>query len=484
MSVQVKSLRHRTAISRASLSRPLRLALDAELINRDITVLDYGCGRGDDLQALCARGIRCFGWDPVFRPNGKRQEADVVNIGYVVNVIEDPAERLQTLHEAWKLTRKILLVSARLSVEAEGSHHRSYNDGYLTQRGTFQKFYTQGELRDWLDTTLGVNSIAAAPGIFFVFRDEALKQTYTASQYRRRLSVPTQRQSDVLFERHREFLQPLMDFVTSRGRLPDESELPDVTTLRQVFGSIQRAFGVVQWVTGKTQWNTIREQRTQDLLVYLALQRFRGRPRFSGLLRDLQLDVKAFFGTYTRACAAADDLLFSAGKLETIDAACRQAPYGKLTPEALYVHITGLQTLSPILRVYEGCAQGYIGAVEGANVVKLDRRKPKISYLSYPNFDNDPHPTLTESLVVQLQDFKVRYYDYRDSESPPILHRKEAFVPTSHPSRGKFERLTRQEERWGLFENSSTIGTREKWKKLLAQKGLCLRGHRLMRVHE
>ena len=68
----------------------------------------------------------------------------------------------------------MLLVAARLTVETRGFHQQPYNDGYLTQRGTFQKFFTQQELREWIDTTLHVSSVAAAPGIFFVFRDASL----------------------------------------------------------------------------------------------------------------------------------------------------------------------------------------------------------------------------------------------------------------------------------------------------------------------
>jgi DNA phosphorothioation-associated putative methyltransferase len=138
--------------------------------------------------------------------------------------------------------------------------------------------------------------------------------------------------------------------------------------------------------------------------------------------------------------------------------------------------------LPPILRVYEGCARAYVGVVEGANVVKLNRRTPQISYLSYPDFDHDPHPALSGSLVVQLQTFQVRYLDYSTSDSPPILHRKEEFVPIDHPSRAKFARLTRQEERWGLYENPLAIGTRHKWEQLLAEKGVRLCGHRLIRA--
>ena len=60
-------------------------------------------------------------------------------------------------------------------------------------------------------------------------------------------------------------------------------------------GSLKRAYGIIRRVSGEEGWRRIREERAQDLLIYLALGRFDGRPRFSQLPRDLQLDVKAFF---------------------------------------------------------------------------------------------------------------------------------------------------------------------------------------------
>ena len=80
--------RHRTAISRTDYSRPIRLALLDGVIGSDATVLDYGCGLGDDVRHLRLHGTESWGWDPVHLPNGNRSPAEVVNLGYVVNVIE------------------------------------------------------------------------------------------------------------------------------------------------------------------------------------------------------------------------------------------------------------------------------------------------------------------------------------------------------------------------------------------------------------
>ena len=119
--------------------------------------------------------------------------------------------------------------------------------------------------------------------------------------------------------------------------------------------------------------------------------------------------------------------------------------------------------------------------MDDATIVKLRRDEPKVSYLCYPNFDRDAHPALAESVAVHLQTFRVRTRRYDRSANPPVLHRKEAFLPHDHPDRDKDTRLTRAEERAGLFEDTASIGTVVGWNAALATRGLVLRGHRLMR---
>ena len=473
--------RHRTAISRRELSRPFKLALDDRLLSKADIVLDYGCGRGDDLRNLRLAGYNCQGWDPNYFPDGTRSVADVVNIGYVVNVIENQDERRAALKEAWSLSRKLLIVSAQLDIRSRTDGYVNYADGLLSRRATFQKFYSHAELRDWIDASLGEHSLAAGPGVFYVFRDLSLREAFSSSRYRTSLAVPRLRQSTVLFEENRALLESLVGFLTTYGRLPHESEF-DCDELKRNFGSLRRAFNTIVSVTGDQAWKDIREKRSEDLLVYLALSRFGGRPQLSRLPSELQRDISAFFSTYSNACKLADVLLFSAGDLNNVSSACRNSSVGKLTPSALYVHETAVPSLAPVLRVYEGCARAYIGSVEGANVIKLHYQQAQVSYLAYPKFDRDPHPSLFGSLLVPLQTFRVKYREYADSDNPPILHRKECFVAPNYVSRAKFERLTRQGENHGLYENIETIGTRRGWEELLSSRGLKMAGHKLVKT--
>lgn len=473
--------RHKAAIGRAAASRPLKLAMDAGFVTPDCSYFDYGCGKGDDVRRLQAEGIQAEGWDPADADSASPAPADIVNLGYVVNVIENPAERATTLRKAWKLAKRVLVVAARLTMDVKTIPGEPYRDGILTRLGTFQKFYQQSELRTWIDETLGAESVAASPGVFFVFRDLAVREAFLAARYTRRRAAPKLRKSDVLFEQHRDILQPLLDFLTNRARLPAVDEIDTGEALVEAFGSLGRAFGVVIRVTGTEPWDIARVERYQDLLVHFALARFGKRPRLSDLPRDLQLDVREFFSTYKAASEASARLLFSAGNTDLVEKAMAARTVGKLTPSALYVHVDALHHLAPVLRVVEGCARRYVGDVAEANLIKLHRGEPRVSYLSYPAFDTDPHPTLDSSLVVSLNELSLDYTVYRDRENPPILHRKETFLSEDDARYRNFARLTRQEERCGVLDRPERIGTRAGWEAELITSGRRIKGHRLAR---
>jgi hypothetical protein len=473
-----------------------------------------------------------------------------VNLGYVVNVIEELEERRDAIRQAWRLTGDVLVVAARLDWDVDGSAGRPFKDGLFTKTGTFQKYFSQEELRGWIDATLGQRSVAAAPGIFYVFRSEGAEQRLLARHARagsrprlgiaelvyrqhrtqleplaewvrqhrtlptpadlptaeglidtfgsiraafaliRRVTGPApwtdvilgaKRLSEAKFEANLVVLQPLIDFLTERGRLPRDGELAETPSIVSNFGSVRAAFSLIRRVTGSDRWTEFEARARTDFLVYLALSAFAGRPTFGELPSDLQYDARDLFGSFKEACAQADRLLFAVGKPEAVDLACRASLIGKLTSEALYVHVGGVSRLPAVLRVYAGCAETLTGSVDNATILKMHREKPQVSFLVYPEFDKDPHPSLEASIVARLREFTVSYKDFSSRDNPPILHRKETFVPDDYPGRDKFARLTSQEEKAGLLDQP-TIGTRVGWKEALGQAGLALRGHRLVRA--
>ena len=174
--------RRKTAIVRTDYSRPIRIALTDGLIDPTTTVFDYGCGLGDDVRHLGLRGIPSWGWDPEHRREGVPAAARIVNLGYVVNVIEDVNERVECLKRAWSFAQRTLIVSARLATDtADLKPAGAYGDGVVTSIGTFQKFYEQGEFKDWLDEHLPEPAVPAGPGVFYVFREATDRIGFLAS---------------------------------------------------------------------------------------------------------------------------------------------------------------------------------------------------------------------------------------------------------------------------------------------------------------
>ena len=471
--------RHKAAIFRRDISRPVKVALEANLFTPQTTFFDYGCGYGKDVEYLTQQGYTSSGWDPFYRPDSRCIKADIVNLGYIINVIEDLKERRETLIKAWELTRQVLIVAAQVLIDDRKRGLVAYGDGIITNRNTFQKYFEQEELKTYIDQVLNVDAIPVGLGIYFVFRDEAIGQTFRASRFRSSATTPRIRAKVKHFEDYEELLAPLMAFVTHRGRLPGKGELPEEAEIKAEFHSLRSAFKLIVQATDESEWEAIAQKRQQDLSVYLALTNFSRRPKFKEFNPEVREDIKAFFGNYKKACLMANMMLFSLSDLDNIASLCSTSPVGKKRENSLLVHISALEKLDPLLRLYEGCASRTIGRLEDANLIKLNTHKPKIAYLFYPDFDKDPHPVLKTSMEIDLRDLQVRFRNYNRDSNPPILLEKDTVVAPDYPLYRKFARLTRQEQNWGLLDNYNLITHRQVWLECLEEHCAIIRGHQL-----
>ncbi|HAC63957.1 MAG TPA: DNA phosphorothioation-associated methyltransferase [Cyanothece sp. UBA12306] len=471
--------RHKAAIKRKNLSRPVRLALEAGLFTPETTFFDYGCGYGGDIEHIAKAGYQSSGWDPYYREDSTQIAADIVNLGYIINVIEDLEERRQALIQAWQLTHQVLIVAAQVLIDDRDRGIVAYGDGIITSRNTFQKYYEQEELKSYIDQVLNVEAIPAGLGIYFVFRHENQAQAFRISQVRSRFSTPRVQSQLKRFEDYETLLTPLMEFFTQRGRLPAKGELVNEIELKEEFRTFHQAFKVILQVTNQEDWDLITQKRRQDLLLYLALGKFSHRPKVRELSENLKQDIKTLFGSYQKACILADMMLYNVGDLEKIASLCQSSPVGKKLKNSLVIHISALENLEPLLRLYEGCASRTIGRLEEANVIKFSWRNPKISYLFYPDFDTKAHPTLHTSMEIELGDLRVKYGEFANDYNPPILHHKDLLVTADYPLYKKFDKLTQKERNWGLLDDFKKISRLQGWLKCLEDHCAIIRGHQL-----
>ncbi|BAU63392.1 hypothetical protein STA3757_07560 [Stanieria sp. NIES-3757] len=425
--------RHKAALPRKDLSRPVRLALEAGLFTEGTTFFDYGCGYGSDVEKIRDRGYSSYGWDPYYYPENSLTSADIVNLGYIINVVEDLAERREALVNAWQLTNRVLIVSAQVLIDDRQRGLVAYGDGIITNRNTFQKYFQQEELKIYIDQVLKVDAIPASLGIYFVFKDSSQAEAFQASRFYSRVNTPRVAIKVRNFEDYQELLTPLMEFFAQKGRLPAKRELAQEEAIKAEFGTYHRAFKLVLQATNVDEWDAITEQRRHDLLIYLALAKFNNRPSSQKLAPELREDFKSLFGSYKVACLFADQLLFSVGNLNKIAYLCHNSSYGKKLKNALVIHASTLGKLEPLLRLYEGCASRNFSRFQDANVIKLYCDQPKITYLFYPDFDTEAFPALHSTMEVNLSTLEIVYRDYSRRIPPLRLEQKSALVSPDYP---------------------------------------------------
>ncbi|MFO0590502.1 MAG: DNA phosphorothioation-associated putative methyltransferase [Polyangiaceae bacterium] len=436
-------LRHRTALQRYSLSTPMQALWRYGFVESGASVFDYGCGRGDDVRILKSLGVDASGWDPHFAPHEPKVHADVVNIGFVINVIEDNRERRDALTGAYALARKVLAVAALIGGRTAYEQHRLFRDGVLTSRGTFQKYFSQQELREYIEATVGREPIAVEPGLFLVFRDDLEEQRFLAAKQTRarcavRLTkastVETKRQPKTTrWEQHRALLEPFWDRCLELGRVPKDSEYPGLVELRSALGSPQKILNKLREERGEASLEAARKARIDDLLVYLALNLFERRRSFRRLPDSLQRDIACFWGSYTTAQAEAAKALFSLGTADVIYKACATAAadgVGYLDGDHdLQLHSSLVAQLPAVLRIYIGCAARLYGEVEAADLVKIHVHSGKLSLMTYDDFVGLPLPRLLERVKINLRAQTVQFFDYDDKAPTQYLYHKSRYIP-------------------------------------------------------
>lgn len=136
----------KTALKRKKLSRPMNFYID----QLNGSILDYGCGYGDDVKILKSMGYNIVGYDKYLSSNENMSAIyDTITCNYMFNVIPDYDERLEALNNINNLLHNdgVLFVSVRYPSEQKSIKSSvEYNDGLVTSIDTFQKFFTTEEL--------------------------------------------------------------------------------------------------------------------------------------------------------------------------------------------------------------------------------------------------------------------------------------------------------------------------------------------------
>jgi DNA phosphorothioation-associated putative methyltransferase len=474
-----KVQRHLTALNRATLSAPVQILIKHGLLSSESSFFDYGCGRGTDMSALKDAGISVGGWDPHYAPDNEIQSADVVNLGFVVNVIEDSAERVEAIQKAFSLANKVLAVSVMLyGPEQPG---KPFRDGFLTSRNTFQKYFSQGELKDYLEHALGQQVFMAGPGIALIFSDKDAEQQFNAKRFRStdfterlltarllrvkeartpRTRIPRVTKTERQFQEASEVLHRLWTLSLDLGRFPEAIEVSFLDELLAKTDRYSRALRLLQTHFDQSLLEAASTERADELLLYLAAQQFEKRPTYRNLEARLQRDIKYFFNDYKTAQTAGLKLIMRAANPSEILSACDQASEEGLgwldTNQALHFHISLLERLPVLLRAYVTCGLIIWDSMSEVHLVKIHIGSGKLTFLEYENFDTTPLPLLKRRVKINLRKQEYDEFEYGSLQYPStVLYRKSRYM--NEDMEGYAEQLAFDEslESTGLIDATS-----------------------------
>lgn len=444
--------RHKTAIDRYSLSTPMQSLHRHNYLSGDYSLLDFGCGKGDDVRILRQNDINVTGWDPIYFPEENKPKSDIVNLGFVINVIEDQSERQQTLKEAYKLAKRILVVSVMIGGETIESKFEKHGDGVITSRNTFQKYFSQKEIRQYIERTLKEDVIAIGPGVFYIFPDKIEEQNFLINKEKNknnwiklsytgnpeRLAI----KEKAFYQRHKDILDRFWFRCLDLGRMPVKSEFSDSISLLKIISSYQKAFHLLLNIYGEDIFNSSQKSKIDDLHVYFALGLFGRRKPYTHMPDELKKDIKTFWGMYTQVIDSAKDLLFSVGKPKTIAQACLEAKDNLNCGESIeghsyIIHRDFLEELPSVLRVYIGCASQLYGDISEIDLIKVHINSGKVTLLRYDNFFEKPLPLLIQRIKIKLREQEIDFFDYGEKFKPQPLYLKSRYLKKDMPNYSK-----------------------------------------------
>ena len=233
-------------------------------------------------------------------------------------------------------------------------------------------------------------------------------------------------------------------------RLPELDEL-DSSVRRELIeriGSVRKTAQLAQHIYNAEMLHQARQQRTDDLTVYFALNRFSRRGRYGELPVEMQRDIRAFFGSHGAAEKRGQELLFSLSNPKVIRAAAQSSAAEGLGwvdgAHSLQLDARLVERLPPSVRAYIGCAEQLYGHTGSADVVKVHLQSSKLTLLSYDRYAESPLPRLRERIKLNLRDQVVNLFNYGDDVPRQLLFLKSRYMAPDQPGYAKQKKFDAQ----------------------------------------
>ena len=357
----------------------------------------------------------------------------------------------------------------------------------MTRQNTFQKYFNQDELRQYIEDVLDTSSVAVGTGIFYVFRNPVDQQEFISNRSKRPIDWEqisqklypdrTRRRKlkrEALYEENKDLLDSFWNAMLDLGRLPRDGEFCRFEELSEKVGTPKAAKKFFIERFGEETLKKAFEVRRNDLLVYLALSNFKRKIPFKHLSSQLQTDIKTFLGSYKKGLEESKTMLFSISNPDFITDLCNETQFGYFDHKALYIHKSLMNDLHPVLQIYVGCAGVLYGDLNNTDIVKIHKRSGKVTLLKYDHFEKKNLPELLERVKVNLRQQRVDIFDHQFGPKQQLLYFKELYVGKDHPNHARWAKFSKKLRKLG-FDDADPIGpSKEEFLDFLQQNRLTI----------
>jgi DNA phosphorothioation-associated putative methyltransferase len=333
---------------------------------------------------------------------------------------------------------------------ADVAGHMPHGDGFISRRQTFQKYFTQPELLDWVGDVLGERPISLGQAVVAVFKDKDLEQQ-VAFERRSKASIITSllkiarapKQCPLvqlqLSARIADEIDAIWQAALSCGRVPTLQEL-NYEVSSSLAGKRVSFARALQACAEKYDFGALADvatARREDLIVNGALSLFPGAPKYGSLPASMQRDIRQFFGSSTAfrdVCLNALGALRDRGNLQ--EAFANAVASGVATTDGLVLRFSTSQEarLPTALRIMVGCAEFVRPGFTQVDAVEIGPKPSQLKGYVCNDFSLTL-PKIVEILEIDLGRSKSRTVRKDDS----ILYLKSRFMANDDHGRTRQE---------------------------------------------
>ena len=432
----IEIFRYRTALKRRKLSSCMGALIDSSLVTRKSEIFDFGCGRGDDVAILqFSEFENVSGWDPHYaNDNPIPSSAEFVNLSFVLNVIEDEDERYEVLRSAFEISSKALVFSVMLHHQNTLQFARPYKDGFISSINTLQKYYNATEIEEVVHSVLNERPIKMAAGVYIVFKDKELEQEYLFKKQLGLLSeIKTPPKEEAVEKYSVELVDKFVSAILGFGRIPKIDELSD--DLREIILETNVSFTRLSRLAlsqiSISELSKVQEELASEILIFLAINMFDGRVKYSSLSERMQNDVKAHYGSIRSANENAEKLLFSLSNVDELFEAAlnsERSGIGTLFDGKFRFHNDQKEKLPTSLKLFFKIGERLHRPIDEGDIVQLHIESKKMSYLRVDDFAKSPLPRIHSREIINFLNLELANVAHAEQKQVRVLYNKSALM--------------------------------------------------------